>query len=58
MGKERRRIIKSIVQLAYFMRGSVQYHHLMNMSLVEREIINEFIEERLEAEGKKMYPVY
>jgi ribosomal protein S3AE len=58
MGRERRRIIKSITQLVYFMRGSVQYNHMMNMSLVERQIINEFIEERLEAEGKKVYPIY
>ena len=58
MGRERRRIIKSITQLVYFMRGSIQYHHMMNMSLVERQIVNEFIEERLEVESKKMYPTY
>lgn len=58
MGKERKRIIKSIVQLVYFMRGSVQYEHMMNMSLIERQIINDFIEDRLENEAKKMYPIY
>jgi len=58
MGRERKRTIKSIVQLVYFMRGSIQYEHMMNMTMIEREIINEFIEDRLEVEGKKMYPVY
>jgi hypothetical protein len=58
MGLERKRIIKSIVQLVYFMRGSIQYSALMNMSLIEREIVNEFIESRLETESKKMYPNY
>jgi hypothetical protein len=58
MGRERKRLVKSVIQLVYFMRGSVQYDHMMNMSLIEREMISEFIENRLEVEGKKMYPVY
>jgi hypothetical protein len=58
MGRERKRLIKSIVQLVYFMRGSIQYRDMMDMSLIERDIINEFIESRLESESKKMYPVY
>lgn len=58
MGRERKRLIKSIVQLVYFMRGSIQYRDMMDMSLIERDIVNEFIESRLEAESKKMYPVY
>ncbi len=58
MSRERTRIIKSVVQLVYFMRGSIQYNDMMNMSFVEREIISNFIEERLENENKKMYPNY
>lgn len=58
MGKERKRLVKSVIQLVYFMRGSVQYDQMMNMSLIERDMINEFIEARLEAESKKMYPIY
>lgn len=58
MGNERRRIIKSVTQLVYFMRGAIQYKDMMNMSLVERDIVNSFIEERLEKEGQKMYPTY
>lgn len=58
MERERRRIIKSIVQLSWFMRGGLQYPDMMRTSPIERELVNEFIVERLESEGKKMYPVY
>lgn len=50
--------IKSIIQLVYFMRGSVGYNDMMNMTHMEREMISEFINERLEQESKRMYPVY
>lgn len=58
MSQERQRIIKSIVQLVYFMRGSIQYRDMLDMSLVERQAVSEFIENRLDAERGKMYPVY
>lgn len=58
MQRERKRLLRSIVQLVYFMRGSIQYNDMLNMSLVERETVNDFIQERLETESKKMYPNY
>lgn len=58
MGRERERIIKSIIQLVYFMRGSIQYRDMMEMSLIERNLIGDFIETRLSNESQKMYPVY
>lgn len=58
MNQERKRILTSIVQLVYFMRGSVQYKDMFEMTLVERESVGEFIEKRLEVESKKMYPTY
>ncbi|MGZ8924648.1 MAG: hypothetical protein ACXW2E_02070 [Nitrososphaeraceae archaeon] len=58
MNKERRRILRSIIQLVYFMRGSIQYKDMLNMSLVEREEVGDFIEKRIEQESKKMYPIY
>lgn len=58
MTTERQRIISSIIQLVYFMRGSVQYKDMMQLSMFEREAIAEFIEKRVEVESKKMYPVY
>lgn len=58
MNQERTRILKSIVQLVYFMRGSIQYRDMLDMSLVERETVSDFIEKRLDAESKKTYPIY
>jgi len=53
-----RNIIETIIQLVYFMRGSVQYDDMMNRTAVERQLMAEFIEKRLDAESEKMYPVY
>jgi hypothetical protein len=58
MTTERERIIASIIQLVYFMRGSVQYRDMLDMTAFERNSISEFIEKRLEIEVKKMYPQY
>jgi hypothetical protein len=58
MVNDRRRIIKSIIQLVYFMRGAVQYETMMSMSSFERSMVSEFVEDRLEVESKKMYPQY
>lgn len=58
MERECKNLIKSIIQLVYFMRGSVSYSEMMNMSPFERQLINEFIETRLETESKKVYPIY
>lgn len=58
MERECKNLIKSIIQLVYFMRGSVLYTEMMSMSPFERQLINDFISDRLEVEGKKMYPVY
>lgn len=53
-----RELLTMNVQIAYFMRGSVQYEDLMWRTPVERQIMADFIKERLEAESKKMSPVY
>jgi hypothetical protein len=58
MKRESRQLIKGIIQLVYFMRGSIQYHDMMNLSYAERDMVNDFINQRLEQEGKKMYPNY
>lgn len=58
MESDRKKLIKSVVQLAYFMRGAIQYDKMMGMTYIERELISEFIEDRLESEAKKMNPVY
>ena len=58
MNAERKRILSSIVVLVYFMRGSIQYKDMFEMTVVEREAVNDFIESRFEQENKKLYPVY
>lgn len=54
----RKNLITNIVQLVYFMRGSIQYKDMMDMSLVEREAVSDFISTRLEQESKKQHPQY
>jgi hypothetical protein len=58
MNQEVSTIIDGCITLAYFMRGGVQYHALLDTSPAERSSMNEFIEKRLEQESKKMHPVY
>ena len=55
---ESKQIIRGVVELVYFMRGAIQYHDMMLMTYVEREIVKDFIESRLEAQKKSLNPVY
>lgn len=50
--------VKSAFELAYFSRGAWTYNQVLLMSQAEREIASDFINERLEIEGKKMFPQY
>ncbi|MGV7235352.1 MAG: hypothetical protein ACQ9ET_03750 [Nitrosomonadaceae bacterium] len=51
--------VKSIGELAYYMRGSLQYDHIMmRMSRGERDVIESFLSKRLEQEAKSPNPVY
>jgi len=50
--------VKSVIRLVYFMRGSISYQELMNMSYAERDMVSEFISGRLEQEAKRIHPVY
>jgi hypothetical protein len=40
------------------MRGAVSYTEMMQMSVQERHLISEFLDERFEAESKSPHPVY
>ena len=53
-----RNTIQAVIQLVYFMRGSVSYNDMMKLSYMEREMIGEFVSGRLEQESKRMSPVY
>jgi hypothetical protein len=56
--KSSRALTKQIVQLVYFMRGALQYHDALMLTPGERDLMEEFISERLEMEGKKIHPNY
>jgi len=56
--KEVRGIIRNNVELVYFMRGAISYTEMKMMTPGEKEIIADFIKDRLEGESKKMNPVY
>jgi hypothetical protein len=40
------------------MRGSIQYKDMFEMTMVERETIDDFVQKRLESQRERMYPVY
>lgn len=56
--KDAEEIIKGIIEMVYFMRGSVGYEEMMLRTPGERQLINEFLTRRLETEKKSPYPVY
>ena len=58
--KEANSILTSIVELAWYMRGSIQYHDLMLTTPVERETMKNFLDKRFEKmqQTKTMFPVY
>lgn len=51
-------LVKDVIQLVYFMRGSIQYDAMLHMTYAERKLVQEFIEERLDVESKKVNPIY
>lgn len=56
---ESQMIIKNVVQLTYFMRGGASYDYILReMSFAERQIMNDFLEKRMEIETKSPHPVY
>lgn len=51
-------LIRSVIELVYFMRGAMQYDDMMWRTPFERDLISRFLEERLEKESKKDFPIY
>jgi uncharacterized membrane protein YbaN (DUF454 family) len=51
-------LVKEVISLVYFMRGSIQYDDMFMKTYYERKQIEEFLESRLEIESKKMFAVY
>ena len=51
-------IVDGVIELTYFMRGSVTYEEMMRRTPGERDRISDFLKRRLEAESKSPFPVY
>lgn len=51
-------LINELIELVYFMRGAISYDDMLHRTYVERQLVSEFLNTRLEAEGKKMNPNY
>ncbi len=56
--KEANDLIKSIVQLTWFMRGAISYHEMLKMSYAERQLVREWIEENLNNQKDSPHPTY
>ena len=55
---ETRNLLKQAVSIAWFSRGSIQYWTALSMSPLERDLVVEFVTERLESQKKNPHPVY
>jgi hypothetical protein len=51
-------LITNVIQLVYFMRGSIQYDDMLQRTPAERQLFEEFIEGRLESQKNSMFPQY
>jgi len=51
-------IKKNALQMAWYMRGSVSYNDVLNMSVDERKYINTIIEQNLETTKKTQLPFF
>lgn len=58
MEKDSHDIKKVALQLAWYMRGSVSYTDVLNMSEIERKQINEIVESNLEITKKTELPFF
>ena len=58
LNRSARTLIKSVIELVYFMRGSIQYDDMMWRTPLERELIAEFLKDRFEKEAKRDFPNY
>lgn len=52
------KIVDSVIELVYFMRGSISYDEMMVRTHAERSRMAHFLRERMESEAKKPHPVY
>ena len=58
MEKECIELKRSALSLTWYMRGGVSYEDVLNMSIEERKLINELLEENLETTKKTQLPFF
>jgi len=58
MEKECTSIRKSAFSFSWYMRGGVSYEDVLNMSMEERKLINELIENNLDTTKKTQLPFF
>lgn len=56
--KESRAIREETIRITWWMRGGINYEQAMALSLEEREVINNFIKENMEATKKSGLPFF
>jgi len=58
MEKECEAIKKNALSLSWYMRGGASYADVLNMSAMERNAINQLVEEHLETTKKSQMPFF
>jgi hypothetical protein len=58
MEKECTDIKKSALSMSWYMRGGISYDHALQLSVVERKLINGLIKENLETTKKSGLPFF
>ena len=55
---EVRNLINQVINIVYFMRGSIQYESMLNRTPAERQLFADFISRRFEVEKDNPFPNY
>lgn len=50
--------MKEAIELAWYMRGSIQYKDFLEMTPAEKEIARDFIKDHMKSVEKHPFPVY
>jgi hypothetical protein len=58
MEKETRNIRQEVLKLCWYMRGGLTYDEAVQLSQVERDIINELVKDNLETTKKSGLPFF
>jgi hypothetical protein len=53
-----RNLLSQAVEIAWFSRGSIQYHYALLMTPLERDVAIQFYTKRIESQKQSAHPVY